>query len=106
MLWLRALGTEWKTERTNSTFDLVPCVPWLLLARDFSLATHFHITDVAGQPTSTPRQAIHFARTSREAAALSGVKWWLGCITYCCLNNAELPNSLDAKVGRGSCNQN
>ena len=38
------------------------------------------ITDVAGQPTS--RQATHFARISREAAALGGVKWWPGVQTY------------------------
>ena len=73
---------EWSTKGMNDTFDLVPCVPWLLFARDFSLATHVQITDVAGQPISTSRQAIQFARISREAAALSGVKWWPGVQTY------------------------
>ena len=87
VLLLRALGCcsaqkEWSTERKHSTFDLVLCVPWLLLARDFSLATHVQITDVAGQPISTSRQANHFARIPREAAALSGVKLWLGVQTY------------------------
>ena len=66
----------------DGPFDLVPSVPWLLIARDFSLATHVHITDVAGRPISTLRQAILFSRVSREAAALSGVKWWPGVQTY------------------------
>ena len=98
VLKLRALRwhwaqKEWSTARMNSTIDLEPCVPWLLLARDCSLATRVQITDVAGQPISTSRQAIHFARISQEAAALSGVKWWPGVQT------------LDSKVDRGSCNQ-
>ena len=63
-------------------FDLVPSVPWLLIARDFSLATHVHITDVADTPISTLRHIIQFSRVSREAAALSGVKWWPGVQTY------------------------
>ena len=35
----------------DNTFDLVPCVAWLLFARDISSATRIQITDVAGQPT-------------------------------------------------------
>ena len=87
VLWLRALRwywaqLRWSTEGIDGTFDLVPKVPWMLIARDFSLATHVQITDVAGQPISTLRQAIHFSRVSREAAAISGVKWWPGVQTY------------------------
>ena len=35
----------------NDTFDLVPCVPWLLLAQDFSLATHVQITELLVSPS-------------------------------------------------------
>ena len=40
MFWLRALRwywvqLAWSTEGIYGTFDLVPRVPWLLLARDF-----------------------------------------------------------------------
>ena len=87
VLWLRALRwywsqLKWSTEGMDGPFDLVPSVPLMLIARDFSLATHVHITDVAGQPISTSRQATQFSRVSREAAALSGVKWWPGVQTY------------------------
>ena len=77
VLWLRALRwnwaqIEWSTEGMNSTFDVVPCVPWLLLARDFSLATHVQITDVAGQP-------MYITSSDSLCAKMSGSscsQWW------------------------------
>ena len=85
VLWLRALRWYWaqlRTEGKDGTFNLVPNVPWMVIARDFSLAAHVQITDVAGQPMSTLRQAIHFSRVSREATAISGFKLWPGVQTY------------------------
>ena len=83
MRWLRTLRwywaqLEWSTEGMDDTFDLVPCVPWLLLARDFSLATHVQITDVAGQPS------LHFTLRGISGSSCPqwGVKSWPGVQTY------------------------